>query len=156
MKSITRPLLLLFLVFLQTQVNTISAQEPKNSRFEKIQSMKIGFITERLNLTPEEAEVFWPIYNDFQNRRDKINRDRNKTNHFFIDHVDNMSDKEIEATLDDYIKYHKQETDLLIEYHEKFKKALPPKKVMKLYISELQFRGFLLEQLRDRPRRGRR
>jgi len=32
---------------------------------ERLEAMKIGFITERLNLSSDEAKVFWPVYNKF-------------------------------------------------------------------------------------------
>ncbi len=155
MKSMYYLLLITFLVYLQTFGNTMFAQEPESSRFERIHAMKVGFITENLKLTPEEAEVFWPIYNDFQKKNEKINNDKKKTTHHFRINESTLSDTEIEAILDEYIQYQKQEIDLLIEYHEKFTKILPPKKVMKLYIAEIQFRGYLLDKIREHRGPGR-
>jgi len=39
---------------------------------ERIKAQKVAFITERLNLSPEEAQKFWPIYNSFENKANKI------------------------------------------------------------------------------------
>jgi hypothetical protein len=33
---------------------------------EKVESMRIAFITHRLNLTPDEAKAFWPVYNSYR------------------------------------------------------------------------------------------
>ena len=33
---------------------------------ERIKAQKVAFITEKLSLTAEEAQQFWPIYNAFE------------------------------------------------------------------------------------------
>ena len=38
---------------------------------EKIESLKTAFITEALSLTPEEAQAFWPIYNLFEDKKER-------------------------------------------------------------------------------------
>ena len=45
----------------------IKAQDPDDTRAEKIQSLKIAFITQKLQLTPDEAQKFWPVYNQYDN-----------------------------------------------------------------------------------------
>ena len=46
----------------------IKAQDPGDeTRAEKIQSLKIAFITQKLQLTTDEAEKFWPVYNQYDN-----------------------------------------------------------------------------------------
>jgi hypothetical protein len=41
---------------------------------------------------------------------------------------------------------HKAENDLFVEYNEKFLKILPPRKVVELYVAEMNFKGFLLRE----------
>lgn len=46
-----------------------------NSRAEvrqKIQATRIAIITEKLGLTPEQAQDFWPLYNEFASRRQEL------------------------------------------------------------------------------------
>ena len=45
---------------------SISAQ--KKDRHEHIKALKVPFLTEELNLTPAEAEKFWPIYNVYDSK----------------------------------------------------------------------------------------
>ena len=47
--------------------SSLFAQPEKKK--EDIKAMKIGFITNELNLTPDEAQKFWPVYNEFQKKR---------------------------------------------------------------------------------------
>ena len=34
--------------------------------FQKIESYKIQYLTEKLDLSPEMAQKFWPVYNQYQ------------------------------------------------------------------------------------------
>ncbi len=36
----------------------------------KIEAQKISFITQQLDLSPEEAQKFWPLYNEMNNKKD--------------------------------------------------------------------------------------
>jgi hypothetical protein len=120
-----------------------------NSRYERVQAQKIAFFTERLQLTSSEAEKFWPVYNDYQNRKNKIANERRTLTQYFVENSENMSDKEISESLDKFIQLQKKETELLETYNEKFKQILPDEKVMKIYITEFQFKNWLLKQLRS-------
>lgn len=140
---------LLSLIFLFIQFTWVQAQE---DRYEKIKSIKIAYITEQLSLTTAEAETFWPVYNDFENRRNKIRDERRKVTDYFRDNVDSMSDNDIKKTLDEYIESFTTENDLLIEYNKKLGEILPPEKVMKLHMAEIQFRHHLIEQLKEQRR----
>ena len=51
------------------------ADTTKNSLgAERVQALKVAFITKQLNLTSDEAEKFWPIYNDYQDKRDAVRK----------------------------------------------------------------------------------
>ncbi len=124
----------------------VSAQTPGQN---KVYAAKVAFFTEKLQLTPQEAEKFWPVYNDYQNRKDRITQQRRTTTDYYIKNADNLSDKEIDQILNDYINYQKQETALLETFNTKLKEILPERKVIKVYITEIQFRNYLLGQLRN-------
>ena len=63
---------LLYILFFMTLLG-VSAQGPEARK--KIEAAKIALITERLDLTPEQAEKFWPIYREFGTKRKEIRRD---------------------------------------------------------------------------------
>lgn len=138
---------LLSLSFL-TFFSNVSAQEPEEKN-ERIQAQKVAFITERINLTSREAQVFWPVYNEYQEKKDKINVQRRTTREYYKKNARTLSDKEADELLNKYISIEQQEITLLIEYNDKFKQVLSPKKVMQLYIAENQFKAWLLNKLRN-------
>jgi len=121
----------------------------KNKKFEIINAQKIAFFTGKIQLTPEEAQLFWPIYNEYQNKKNKIFEERRIALVHYTQNFKTMSDKEIEEVADKFIDYKKQETSLLEEYHKKYKEILPIHKVMRVYQADNQFKNFLLQQIRE-------
>jgi hypothetical protein len=138
----------LILMTLQVQVNA------QDESFDRMKSIKVAYITERLGLTPQEAEVFWPVYNDFENRKGEIHHNRRKLTEDFMKNQENLSDAEITKILDECLKYNKAESELLILFDKKFREILPPAKVMKLNIAEVQFRNYLINKFREQHGRS--
>ena len=48
----------------------------QNPNLEKFSTYKIGFFTKKMNLTSQEAEKFWPVYNDYQKQKNLIQREK--------------------------------------------------------------------------------
>ncbi len=136
----------LILIFLGPR--TVSSQN--YDKIQELQAQKVGFFTKKLQLTTREAQEFWPVYNDYQVRKNKIIQDRRSTTRFYIQNFNNLSKKEIEEITEKFIRLMKEESNLFFTYHEKFKEVLPISKVMKIYIAEEQYKTFLLRQLRNR------
>jgi hypothetical protein len=122
---------------------------PSGKQRERIESMKIGFLTDRLNLTPEEAKAFWPVYNQYQNELEKLRKDRRAMLKNAKENSDDLSDAETEKVVDSEIAFRQNELDLVKKYNPQFKKVLPIKKVARLYRAEEEFKMELLNKLRD-------
>ena len=123
--------------------------QPGDKR-EDIESMKIAFLTRRLNLTPEEAKKFWPVYNQFSEELKSVRETRNKAGRDVKDNFQQMTDKEIEKVVDSEISYRQQELDILKKYNAQFKQTLPVRKVALLYRAEDDFKKELLERIKER------
>ena len=133
--------------------------EQRAKEFERIQSEQIAFITQELDLTPEEAQVFWPVYNQcWKEARENHRKMMNAFNEFRGKKGDELSDKEIEAKLDAYIAACDNESKVLSDYYPRFKKVLPIRKVAKLYQAEEAFQQKMIKNLRKRdqqpPKQG--
>ena len=123
-------------------------QDANQNNAELVKAQKIAFFTEKLSLTPDEAQRFWPVYNDYWNRKNKIIGERRETMAYCDKNMGRMSAKEIKAYADKYVSYQKQEAELLIEFNAKFQKILPVEKVMKLYQADNEFKNWLLQQIK--------
>ena len=132
------------------------AQERKGreEHMEKFRSMKIAYFTENLELTPEEAEKFWPLYNDFQSKKREVSRHRHRRPTNMDEQLASMTDQEAEKMADGMIISRKKEVELDEAFHNDLKKIFPPKKLMKYYITEHQFREYMLRKIRDERRGG--
>lgn len=131
---------------------TVPTATPDSPRKEKVESMRIAFLTQKLDLTPDEAQKFWPVYNEFQKKREELHKKRKEDFKSAKTNIDSLSDKQVESIVDGEMAFRQKNVDLEKEYHSKFKSALPIKKVAKLYRAEDMFAHRLLEQISERGR----
>ena len=122
----------------------------QNPNLEKLNAYKIAFFTRRLSLTSQEAEKFWPVYNEFQDKRNAIQIERQKLNRNINQNELNMSEKEMIEAGDKLIALQVQEATVSQDYHKKFRDILSPAKVLRLYQAENQYRLLLLNELKDK------
>ncbi|NBC82773.1 MAG: hypothetical protein GVY19_05270 [Bacteroidetes bacterium] len=125
--------------------STLTAQEAR----ERLMAERIAFFTEKLQLTSEEAQQFWPVYNEYKRHIHDINRERRQQIKYFSNNADKLSDRQVQEILDKQLELHKKEVETISYYQEKFLAFLPPQKVMKIYITEQEFKSYLLKQLRE-------
>lgn len=119
---------------------------------ERIESAKIGFITRELNLTPEEAKAFWPIYNAMEADLKKANRDPLREGLKTVrgeGGIDNLSDAQARELLAELDKVGAEREAVRRKYQKEFLKILPPQKVLKLHVAERKFRQEVMERLKD-------
>jgi len=129
---------------------TVKAQDgDDNINVSKIQAQRVAFFTEKLNLTPAEAEKFWPVYNEYDAKRAKLNAEESRLINIFKENKSNMSDREIDNNIKKIFDTRKALTALNEDYYIKFRQILPARKVMKLIITETQFRVWLLQKIKS-------
>jgi hypothetical protein len=124
----------------------------QGQRLQKLDAYKVGFFTKRLNLTAREAEVFWPVYNEYQERRNKILLDRREIIRVFNQTGQNLSDKELTGLGDRLIEGMTRESALSVDLHKKLREILPPQKVLRFYQAENQYKAQLLDELQQGAR----
>jgi hypothetical protein len=110
---------------------------------DKIEAARIAYITDQLQLTPGEAEKFWPIYREFAERRREIRqqlRDSRKAN-------PQQTDQE---AVDQQFKMKQQELDLEKDYSGRLLKVISAQKLRSLPQAERKFRQMILDQIQRR------
>jgi len=117
---------------------------------EKIQARKVAYFTDRLSLSPGEAEKFWPIYNDFQAQRAKIQLEKQQLIRSFNQGEGSLNNSQLAEIGDRLIGTVVKESELAVSFHAKLKEVLPPAKVIRFYQAENQFRLLLLNELQNR------
>ena len=149
MKTIlTKSLTTLILLCMPLWIISLRAQT--DEQIERFKQEMESYYNEQLALTPSEQGKFWPIYNDFYNRKLRLDEDERNMYRYCHSNVQNMTDQEITQALEKIMQVKDDKHGLQKEFHEKFMRILPPKKVLLLYKVERDFRMHLIRQLRKR------
>ncbi|MBI9061530.1 MAG: hypothetical protein JEZ14_06050 [Marinilabiliaceae bacterium] len=143
MKQIT------IIIALLLSVSFMQAQNKKEEKLEKVRAQKIAFLTQKMNLSPDEAQVFWPVYNEFSTQKKELNKKKREAMVELKQKWDTATDAQKEAVADQMIAFRMEEAKLDQSYHAQFKDVLPIDKVLKLYHAELQFKNYLMKQIRS-------
>jgi len=126
-----------------------ATQARAQGKRENIESLKIAFITQKLDLSPEEARTFWPVYNLSQAELDELRESRKKSRHLAKEEPGTMTDAEAEKFIDGELAFRQGELDIQKKYHTQFKKILPVRKVALLYKAEDDFKKELIRRLQE-------
>jgi len=152
-------LISLFLLIL-TSTNIIAQHQGDNARNQqdrrqKIETYKIGFITEKLNLTPQEAQKFWPVYYEYRAKKQEIQKSiAGKYKDYRLS--EEATEKQATELIDSSLIEMQANLDLAKNYYGKLKGLLPPQKIVLLFNAERQFRRELLQRLAGWNNRNRR
>lgn len=108
----------------------------------KIETLKKEYLTKNLELTPQEAEKFFPLYREYEmkkkNLRKSLRNDLKGAEH-----------DASQASMDKIMSQEQEILDVQKEYVQKFRQFLPEHKIVKLLSVEKEFKKMLLEKLKD-------
>ena len=117
---------------------------------EKMEAQRIAYLTKKMDLTPKEAEKFWPVYNqhhdEMKAKMDSVKDSRDLE----PEEIANMSDKEAAEVLDNQIKNEQEMLQTKQEFLLSLKEILPERKVLMFLYAE---RGFRMEMMRSVAKR---
>jgi hypothetical protein len=138
----------LFFILISVSFIAFSQDEQRPKWREDINAQRVAFITSKMNLTAEEAQKFWPLFNEYYDKKEAIQNEKIALLKKFRDKK--IAPNEMDATLDKLIQFNKTESALLEEYSKKLKQVISTQKVIKLYIAQEEFMKFILNQLKAR------
>ena len=135
-------------------VTSLSFSQGFKEKREKVKALKVAYITEQLELTTDEAQKFWPIYNAFDENQSELRHEKMRAilDRFKPGNVEKLSEEDASNSL---IQMEKIEEDLF-NLKKKFIKDLQgvisAKKIIKLKKAEEDFNRELLKQMREKRR----
>ncbi|HMO33530.1 MAG TPA: hypothetical protein PKE63_01785 [Lacibacter sp.] len=110
-------------------------QKPDTRQEEKIQALEIAFISRKLQLTTEEAQKFWPVYNEYKRDMHQVmQNNRPGPNRNVVDTEQKM-------------------VDVRKKYRERFSGVIGQPRMNQFFQAEREFRGVLLNRLKNQPNR---
>lgn len=138
-RQLISALILMILAF------TANAQRGQlNIGNERIQSLKVAFITEKLNFTPEESATFWPLYNEMEEKIEEIKKSPIKKARAV------ESDNDAKEFILERFSVEEEALSTKKEYYLLLAEKISAQKVMKLNQVENQFKRELLKEVRNR------
>jgi len=119
---------------------------------EQVKAARIAFLTNRLQLDTEQAQVFWPIFNEYEEEKGELVKKYNqqKRERIGTDGFKNMSDDNASKMLDIYLEQKEAELALEKKYVVRFREVLKPKQTWAMVRFEGEFRRTVLDKMMKR------
>lgn len=125
--------------------------QAQKSGYQNITDKRIQYLSSKMTLTADEAQIFWPIYREYHSKREEISNAKKKLQ------VPNInSDAAYLNTVNAYIDAKFESAELLKEYHMKYLEILPAQKVFELYMFDEEFNKKLLKGIKEAGRNKKR
>ena len=119
----------------------------KGQRLAQLENAKIAFITNRVALTQDQAQRFWPVYNEFSDRRRELNRNGRLLRREI---TEGMTDQQIRDNFTQSFAMRQQELNLEKEYFDKFQKVISLRQVAQLFQAERDFTKEVIKRVAGR------
>lgn len=139
-------------VLLMVMLVFASGYSQKRPGQERIKTLKIAFITERLNLSSSEAQDFWPIYNAHEENLDKLKRRERSEIRSRLKDFENLSEEEAANLLQQSMAIEKEKHSLNMQFIDKVSQVISAKKAFQLIRAEEDFKRRLLREIQQRRR----
>lgn len=142
--------LALFILILSVGLNNISAQQNR-SKHENFKAYKIAYITQQLDLSPTEAEKFWPLYNEFGKELYELKVTRTRDLKRTIKEsggIESLNEKVANEYISTLLYTEEEIVKLKMKFYNQLKNVLSPNKILKLYSAENEFNRKLLSEFR--------
>ena len=132
-------------------ISFVSFAQHIDDRMERIKSLRVAFISDKLQLTPEEAQKFWPIFNQFDEKQFELQRQKRLLmTKLRPEKSNNLSEKESSQLIaeDEKIETEIQNNRRLLA--KNLQGIIPTQKILKLRQIEIEFKQKLLNQIQKR------
>ena len=146
----------LLVLFLSIGINAQNSKDRRESR-KKIKALKVAFITEKLDLTQDEAAKFWPIYNQFEKNKSNLYHSKRYKIRKAIDSLggaSNLSENQAKVVADKMIAIEKTYYDIYAAYYQEMRSVISNKKIVKLSFVEREFSKSLFDRYRSQRKSG--
>lgn len=118
-------------------------------RLKEIKAQKTAYLTTKLGLTTEEAQRFWPIYNEYDDTREKLRKEMREL-HKSGKEEGGLTEATAKVMLTKGLDIRTRELELERTYSERFSKSIGALKTVQLVKAERDFNKEVLRRFRDR------
>ncbi|HET9503086.1 MAG TPA: hypothetical protein VFO93_06075, partial [Hymenobacter sp.] len=133
----------------QTRLGGRGRLAQPGSRLSQLDNARIAFITGRLTLSQDQAQRFWPVYNEFTAKRREFNRSVRQARLALANA--GLSDAQLRDNFNQEFALRQQLLTLDKDYFERLQKVLSLRQVAQLYQAERDFTKEVLQRVAGRP-----
>ena len=135
-------------------VTSLSFSQGFKEKREKVKALKVAYITEQLELTTEEAQKFWPLYNALDDKQSELRHEKMRSilDRFKPGNVEKLSEKDATNSLAQMEKIEEDLFNLKKKFIKDLQSVISAKKIIKLKKAEEDFNRELLKQMREKRR----
>ncbi len=138
-----RKIRVLSILLIFSPVLSVFAQD--NAPKQQVQAIRKNIYTNVLNLSREEGDRFWPVFDEMQAKLNEIKKKAKIERLNISENYEKLTDAQMERALDNLLDLQQQSLDIQKKYYQKFKKLIPIKKVALLPKAEREFKKELLK-----------
>ena len=124
-----KKLILLFTLFVSLTFGAVA------QRGERIEALKVAFITEKLKLDSKTAEKFWPIYHQYESEMRAFMQQRKK--------------EKDDLSAEDMLEGEQRALDIKKKYAPQFLKVISNDQLSDLYRAEKEFRQMIIRKMKN-------
>ncbi|MBV6403647.1 MAG: hypothetical protein IT228_04620 [Flavobacteriales bacterium] len=118
-------------------------------RLQEVKAQRSAYLTQKMGLSPEEAQRFWPVYNQYDKEQEAMQRERREAMRALRADKD-LTDAEAADHIERGLAAQQRELDLRKRYSSEFIKLIGARKTLELHRAERDFNRELLRRMRDR------
>ncbi|NCC73222.1 MAG: hypothetical protein EOM06_07460 [Sphingobacteriia bacterium] len=142
---------LVFVMLSHTGANALAQRENnKNAGREQIEMIKTRFLTRQMQLTKEEARLFWPVYDQYQKNLIQLRKDRDEWLPGMPGQMDTLTDDQINKLIDARLKNAEDILNARKKLVDDLREVLSPHKIALFLHSERQFNQELQNRVQQR------
>jgi len=124
-------------------------------RIERLKALRVAYISEKLSLTTEEAQRFWPVFNQFDDKMDDLHKQKRQLLFKLRpENASKLSEKETTALMDEDDRLEQEIQNNRKQLVKNLQGVIPNQKILMLRQIEVEFKQKLLHQMKNR-REGR-
>lgn len=151
LNQITRVLLIFALLVAWLNGYSQRRSGPPPGR-ERIEVIKTTYLSRQMKLKPEEARMFWPVYDQYQEKMMEVEEDRMNNQQKFREGLDKLSDEEVNAMIDSHLRHAEYALNARKNMITDLRKILTPHKIAVFLRAEQQFRREMQHRVMERRR----
>jgi len=129
---------------------TDDAPALSEERLREVKAQRIAFLTSRLKLTPEEAQVFWPLYNAYDEARETNRKEMRRSLRSKDGAGTTLTEQQAQERLNKGLELRQRELDLERNYKDRFVKTIGAVRTVELVRAEHDFDREVLRKIRER------